>query len=351
MELPMNKNILMLVAAIVSSAFTGACTAPVADSGEEIGESESEVRVMNGSRLTGVALAGANVNGASLDGVRFTGMQLNGLALKDVALHGTVLSGTLESGVVLSGADLIGATMTGVLTDGSEVMLRIDNVVTTADADILNYSISSVGSRGASVPVCGFDASGTEVMSFPLAGRYDQSVGTATGGSFIADATQFSLACKGAALAKCAELGYKPFKTVSECNSLGQCQTVSLAPVHQACVRMIRADYCGDGASHTFTGTEIDVFDALRIRNEDSTVPGSIEAEWGVDGAQCVLHPRWVSATYGDVQQYMETHCPGRYNPQSPVCARATSTFNTDVGYSVPMDERALLRNRSEIRQ
>lgn len=343
----MKKNILMLVAALVSSAFTGACTAPM-DSGEEIAESESEIRVMNGSRLTGVALSGSMVNGAALDGVRFTGMELAGSSVKEVELNGTVLSGILENGVVLSGADLIGATMIGVLTDGTEVTLRINDVVATADADILNYSISYVDSSGISSPVCGYDASGIALQGFPLAGRYDQSVGTPTGGSFIADATQFSIACKGAALAKCAELGYKPFKTASECNSAGQCQTVSLAPLHQACVRMVRADYCGDGVSHTYTGTEIDVFDTFRIKNEDLTVPGGVEAEWGVDGAQCVLHTRWTVASYGDVEQYMAAHCPGRFDPQSPVCARSTSTFETDVGYSVALEDRALLRNRSE---
>jgi hypothetical protein len=343
----MKKNILMLVAAFVSSAFTGACTAPVTDSGEEIGESESEVRIMNGSRLTGVSLNGSSVNGASLDAVRFTGMELAGNALNDVVLKGTVLSGTLESGVVLSGVDLIGAKMVGVLTDGTEVKLRIDDVVTTADADILNYKVSYIDANGVSSPVCGLDASGIDIQSFPLEGRYDQSVGTATGGSFIADPAVFSLACKGAAIAKCAELGYKPFKTATECNSLGQCQEVSLAPVHQACVRMVRADYCGDGTSHTYAGTEIDVFDALRLKNEDLTVPGSIEAEWGVNGAQCVLHTRWTSATYGNVETYMAAHCPGRFDPNSAVCARSTSTFNTDVGFSVSAESRALLRNRS----
>jgi hypothetical protein len=124
-----------------------------------------------------------------------------------------------------------------------------------------------------------------------------------------------------------------------------------MQPLHQACVRMVRADYCGDGTSHTQVGTEIDVYDTFKIESADETVPGSLEAEWGVDGAQCVLHTRWVSAAYGDVQQYMQDHCPGRYNPQSPVCGKSGSTFNTEVGYSISMDERALLRNRSVVHQ
>lgn len=347
----MKKNILMLVAAFVSSAFTGACTAPTADSAEEINETESELRVMNGDQMSGVALSGSIVNGALLDSVTLTGMEIGGLAISNVSLDGTILTGNLPNGTQITALDFIGATMQGVLTDGTTVSLVIDDIVESGDADILHYAISHVSSRGGAKPVCGLNESGDAIMSFPLTGRYDQTVGTATGGSFIADASRFSLACRGAALAKCAELGYKPFRDATECNASGACQTVSMQPLHQACVRMVRADYCGDGASHTQNGTEIDVFDTFKIKGEDPSVMGSLEAEWGVDGAQCVVHTRWVNGAFGNVQQYMQDHCPGRYNPQSPVCGKAGSSFNTEVGYAMSLDDRALLRNRSEVHQ
>ena len=35
---------------------------------------------------------------------------------------------------------------------------------------------------------------------------------------------------------------------------------------HQACTRLVRADYCGNGVYHTATGTSIDVYDSLNIQ-------------------------------------------------------------------------------------
>lgn len=347
----MKKNIWMLAVALVSSALTGACTAPTADSSEEIGESESALRMMNGDQLSGVALAGSIVNGAFLESVSLSGMELGGLPISNVQLEGTVLTGNLPDGTQLVGDDFISASLVGILTDGTSVSLQITDIVPSEDPDILHYTISHSSARGGSTPVCGLDAENNAIKAFPLAGRYDQSAGTATGGSFIADATRFTIACRGAALAKCTELGYKPFASATECNASGACQTVSMQTLHQACVRMVRADYCGDGASHTQVGTEIDVFDTFKIKGVDQSVSGSLEAEWGVDGAQCVLHSRWTTGAFGNVVDYMQQHCPGRYNPQSPVCGKPSSTFNTEIGYSVSLDERALLRNRSEVHQ
>jgi len=48
--------------------------------------------------------------------------------------------------------------------------------------------------------------------------------------------------------------GYKPWKVVN-----GQ----SLWAYHQACTRMMRADYCGDGRPHTREGTPIYIDDRL----------------------------------------------------------------------------------------
>jgi hypothetical protein len=70
------------------------------------------------------------------------------------------------------------------------------------------------------------------------------------------------------------------------------CTTISLRDHHQACTRMARADYCGDGRPHTVTGTPIDIFDRLKnpvqIEGTKSLVNWSIEAEWGPEGARCV---------------------------------------------------------------
>ncbi|MBV9202478.1 MAG: hypothetical protein JOY83_22635 [Alphaproteobacteria bacterium] len=70
------------------------------------------------------------------------------------------------------------------------------------------------------------------------------------------------------------------------------CDGVSLAPYYQACVRLVRADYCGDGVGYTRNGTPIDVFDAIGIQRDEIAPGMTFEAAWGPDGAVCVRHPR-----------------------------------------------------------
>jgi hypothetical protein len=62
----------------------------------------------------------------------------------------------------------------------------------------------------------------------------------------------------------------------------------------QACVRMVRADYCGDGMPHTFLGTEVGV----STPHDPMTVPectqhGCFEASWSKNGAVCIARTRW----------------------------------------------------------
>jgi hypothetical protein len=116
---------------------------------------------------------------------------------------------------------------------------------------------------------------GTPLEAIPLSGRWSFAEGTRGGGAHIADGG-FTFACVGGALAKCVEFGYKPWRVV---------QGVSLAAHHQACTRMIRADYCGDGRSFTVDGRDINVYDALGIQAD--TEPWIFEAEWTPNGAAC----------------------------------------------------------------
>jgi len=86
-------------------------------------------------------------------------------------------------------------------------------------------------------------------------------------------------ACRSAALAKCVEFGYKPWASKNG---------TPLANYHQACTRMVRADYCGDGNSHTVSGTSIHVLDQLAIQKKAVGVSYAVEAEWGPNGATCL---------------------------------------------------------------
>jgi hypothetical protein len=67
----------------------------------------------------------------------------------------------------------------------------------------------------------------------------------------------------------------------------------SLDGHHQACVRMVRADLCGDGTPHTTDGRAINVYDALGVqeRADDGLLVATewaFEAEWTPQGARCI---------------------------------------------------------------
>ncbi len=102
-------------------------------------------------------------------------------------------------------------------------------------------------------------------------------------------------------LAKCVRWGYKPWKTV---------QGRSLRDFHQACTRMVRADYCGTGVAHTQEGTQIDVYDQLGIQKRVNNSGMTFEAAWNPNGAVAINRTRF-SKTLAQIQQ----DCPERLRP------------------------------------
>ena len=69
------------------------------------------------------------------------------------------------------------------------------------------------------------------------------------------------------------------------CTAPFRCGITSLADYHQACTRMLRADYCGDGTPHTVDGTLINIYDGIGIQRD--TDDWAFEAEWTTTGARC----------------------------------------------------------------
>lgn len=64
-----------------------------------------------------------------------------------------------------------------------------------------------------------------------------------------------------------------------------------------ACIRMVRADYCGDGHPHTYTGTEVGVATPQSPMTLSECKDGRcFEASWSKDGAVCFARPRWTGA-------------------------------------------------------
>lgn len=107
----------------------------------------------------------------------------------------------------------------------------------------------------------------------------------------------WTFSCLDGVIAKCVRAwGYKPWKTLRS-PAHGD---VHLLPLHQACTRAARADYCGDGTSHTRDGTLVDMFDVYGF-NVREDLPGfREESSFDEHGALAVRVPRWPTATPTD---------------------------------------------------
>lgn len=147
----------------------------------------------------------------------------------------------------------------------------------------------------------------------------------------------FTFACEAGAIAKCVEWGYKPW---------AKKEGKSLTELHQACTRMARADYCGDGKSHTRDGSSIDVYDGLKVlerATESSELwdvrRGSFEAAWSAEGATCLSHTR-----DGQAVETVMAECPDLFEKAGKELDGGDRCTVVRKGANA---EEAPLRNRS----
>lgn len=246
---------LMMSAGLLLAACDAAEEAPVSERGAAL------VR-MNSSALGGVALSGVRLSGEGAGSLSLSGGVLRAAAAAEGG------AGAPEA--------LIGAELSATQADGSALLLRVDDVRRGAspNEDLSLYTLSfwAAPSQGWQ-PLCGQDAAGQLIAALPLAGAWDAATGAAS-----AAAGWITFACRGAALAKCVEMGYRPW------------QSPALAELHQACARMVRADYCGDGKPFTLDGRVINVYDALGVQADSEA--WTFEAEWNAQGAVCLSQQR-----------------------------------------------------------
>ncbi|HYO59105.1 ADYC domain-containing protein [Archangium sp.] len=244
---------------------------------EQSDESAAARGVRNGSNLNGSNLNGSNLNGSELNDLSLARMLVSvdyaGAWLEGSTFHGWY------SGSHVSGMDFVQARFLGNLGEGGQVELRVDAITPGlgANQDVWTYRVSyREPTDGQWYPICR-DASGQPADAIAVAGRWDYRQGLAgVGGAKYDDPRAFTFACEGAAIAKCIRLGYKPWASTGG---------VNLAAHHQACTRLIRADYCGDGTSHTVDGQWVNLYDAVGVQQD--TESWGLEAEWDTEGARC----------------------------------------------------------------
>jgi ADYC domain len=198
-------------------------------------------------------------------------------------VDGDILRVRFTSGAVMSGRDLAGATLTFAQVGGAQLKVKVGSVETDPldpERETLLYHFLTIDAKtGEARELCDPDARG-ERWAFPLKGRWDAE------GQRQWSRSGFTLTCADGAQGKCVRFGYKPWKTLPN--------GTQLAPYHQACIRLVRADYCG-GHGTTRNGMLIDIYDNIGIQapDPDPTASGlRFEAAWTASGAACVAHTR-----------------------------------------------------------
>lgn len=201
--------------------------------------------------------------------------------VRSVDVVGTAFRITLDDGRVLTQDELVGVVLLVGNDGGVTRPLRVESVLrdpADPEGDIMLYALSTPDPRtGAWQNICEADADGRR-MGFPLRGSWTAD------GRYLSSEKGFSITCTAGAQGKCVRFGYKPWRTLPDGRLL--------EPYFQACTRLVRADYCGNGEGHTRDGTPIDIFDRVGIKAEEK-VPGMVfEAAWEPEGAVCIRHLR-----------------------------------------------------------
>ncbi len=256
-----------------------------------------------GRELNGTTLNGAQLNGRMVTGVSLQGIKVKGKTLKKAALWGSRFFPLLGKGWFK------GAEVTATLDDGAKVSLVVKGAARGTlkqNKDIYYYDVY-YQTKGGQNPLCGLDDNGAPVPAIALRGRWDYRQGVSGGGDYIPDKDSFTFGCVGHALAKCAEDGYKPWRSMLVCAKGKGCKKVSLAKHHQACTRMMRADYCGDGSSHTKDNIDVSLYDGLGVRTDSEKWP--FEAEWDAGGAVCADTSRVANPNLTCAAQLVDSSC------------------------------------------
>ena len=254
----------------VAGLLGGCAVEPDSDASAE-GERAAEVISVNGTSNNGIALTGTSVAGVALTGLTVNAIfvsaaTMSGKPLGVVSVAETQLQATSSTGTRLVGAAMVGATLQGQLSNSGTIALHVDSsaLLPAPNADVRVYAISYATSTGAR-PLCVGANGANEAIVFPgtwnlVSVRHQW------------DTNQFAVSCRGATFAKCEEMGYKGDGLLDS--------------YHQACTRALRADYCGDGTSHTVNGTQINLSDKLGLQIDNQA--WAIESNWTPDGATCI---------------------------------------------------------------
>jgi len=116
-------------------------------------------------------------------------------------------------------------------------------------------------------------------------------------GAWHDEPNSVTLSCDAAANDEGTEQFVQADGAITKCLRSFQISPQLFGDAFLACIRMVRADYCGDGHPHTYTGTEVGVATPQSPMTSSECKDGRcFEASWSRDGAVCVARPRWTGS-------------------------------------------------------
>jgi hypothetical protein len=249
--------------------------------------------------------------------------------LTGVAVEGTRFKVTLSDGRTLNSNQLVGATLT-LAIGGATARVRIDSIERDPDekaADLRDgdatwlhaFSVQQADGSWASLCTAGPDG---RRQGFPVAG-----IVTPDGRLAPSAADRFEITCTSGAQGKCIRFGYKPWQTMADGRPMRD--------AYNACMRMVRGDYGGDGKAYTLDGQSIDIFDDIGVQKADMDAAQRFEAGWSPDGAVCVHHVRVKRNTS---LEKLEAAYPRLRGRTGAVCTEAFAKANGAVIFNRSFD-------------
>ncbi len=264
--------------------------------------------------------------------------------MSTLSLVGSELRGTAGNGISVAGANFKNVELSYESSPGVTGRLRVVgqrkdtdqnvnmllpaysrvNGVSMNSLDLNMYQMQYRQTDGTWANLCESDPSGDPNLqntALVFRGYWNED------NSFVDDPNALSVSCWDGTAAKCARWGYQPWKALwghdpSEPN--GVYNYKSLKPLHLACARAAMADYCGNGVTHTLTGTPIDIYDRYGFIPkvpESSSLMFSDEGVFSENGVLCLARERYNALSAND--------CPGRavvVPPVNPSCYPAGGT-------------------------
>lgn len=276
------KNFALTILCASIPALPVACDAPSAEPQPiafRPGEGSSSgggvflnTNAIGANALSELDLGGQVHAGVRLDAVRIKRPGDEWLTLDAVDSDAGELVGTHDS-VTYRGADFLGAEwdLTFVDGGGGEIPASMWIAAYTA-AGAHKYTFKYNDAANQPQFVCDADPDGAYAsVAIP-----DVSVHAVTGEVVEREDTLY-LGCTSGAVGKAVVWGYAPWDRG--------------AVDFEAAIRVVRADYCGTGASWTVPGTHLQLADAWDV-NDFVDAEQPTEALWGQSGALCVGAPR-----------------------------------------------------------